>query len=118
MIDQRLFTNCVRSLFNIDGYQLPELTSEQQGQFVRDPVRYFIGTDKQQQDAIFREVAKRQPREVAAAESDLLEAMERLLEHPGTHHSNCIHWQTVGCDCEYSEVANAARAAIVKARGQ
>jgi hypothetical protein len=65
MMDQPTFTNCVRSLFNIDGYQLPELTSEQQGQFVRDPVRYFIGADKRQQDAIFREVAKRQPHEAA-----------------------------------------------------
>jgi len=62
MIDQPTFTNCVRSLFNIDAWLLPELTSEQQGQFVRDPVRYFIGTDKAQQDAIWREVAKRQER--------------------------------------------------------
>lgn len=61
-MNQPLFTNCVRSLFNIDGYLLPELTKEQQGQFVRDPVRYFIGTDKAQQDAIWREVAKRQER--------------------------------------------------------
>lgn len=59
-MSQPLFTNCVRSLFNIDGYLLPELTSEQQTQFIRDPVRYFIGTDKAQQDAIFREVTKRQ----------------------------------------------------------
>lgn len=58
--DQRLFTNMVRSLFNIDGYLLPELTAEQKGEFVRDPVRYFMGTDKAQQDAIFREVMKRQ----------------------------------------------------------
>jgi hypothetical protein len=60
MIDQSTFTNCVRSLFNIDGYLLPELTAEQQGQFIRDPARYFIGTDKAQQDAIFRKVGKRQ----------------------------------------------------------
>lgn len=50
----------VRSLFNIDGYLLPELTSEQQREFIGDPVRYFIRTDKAQQDAIWREVAKRQ----------------------------------------------------------
>jgi hypothetical protein len=67
VIDQRLFTNCVRSLFNIDGYLLPELTSDQQSKFIRDPVRYFIGTDKAQQDAIFREVAKRQPAEQVRA---------------------------------------------------
>ena len=60
MVDQRTFTNCVRSLFNIDGYLLPELSGEHQAQFLRDPVRYFIGTDKQQQDAIWREVSKRQ----------------------------------------------------------
>lgn len=58
--EQRAFTNMLRSLFNIDGYLLPELTGEQQGAFIRDPVRYFIGTDKAQQDAIFREVANRQ----------------------------------------------------------
>jgi len=61
-LDQHTFTNAVRSLFNIDGYLLPELTSEQQGQFVRDPVRYFIGADQVQQDAIFHQVAKRQVR--------------------------------------------------------
>lgn len=59
-IDQHVFTNALRSLFNIDGYQLPELTVEQQREFVRDPVRYFMRTDDAQQDAIFREVAKRQ----------------------------------------------------------
>jgi len=59
-MDQHFFINAVRSLFNIDGYLLPELTREQQGEFLRDPVRYFIRTDKVQQDAIFREVAKRQ----------------------------------------------------------
>lgn len=60
MFDQRQFTNMIRSLFNIDGYLLPELTDEQQREFVRDPVRYFIGTDKTQSEAIFREVMKRQ----------------------------------------------------------
>lgn len=59
-MDKGLFLNCVRSLFNIDGYLLPELTEEQQIQFIRDPVRYFIGTDKAQSDAIWREVLARQ----------------------------------------------------------
>lgn len=59
-MDQRSFTNAVRSLFNIDGYLLPELTAEQQTAFVRDPVRYFISADKAQSDAIYREVCKRQ----------------------------------------------------------
>lgn len=60
MPDQHQFTNMLRSLFNIDGYLLPELTSDQQREFNRDPVRYFIRTDKAQQDAIWREVSKRQ----------------------------------------------------------
>lgn len=77
-MDQHIFTNMLRSLFNIDGYQLPELTSEHQGQFLRDPVRYFIGTDKVQQDAIFREVMKRQPSEWRPL-SDLDEKREVLL---------------------------------------
>lgn len=59
-MNQQLFTNMIRSMFNIDGYLLPELTAEHQTQFLRDPVRYYINTDKAQQDAIFREVMKRQ----------------------------------------------------------
>ena len=61
-VEQSLFTNMVRSLFNIDGYLLPELTAEHQREFIRDPVRYFMGTDRAQQNAIFREVMKRQVR--------------------------------------------------------
>ncbi len=67
MIDQHTLLNCIRSLYNIDGYLLPELTAEHQIEFVRDPVRYFIGTDKAQQDGIYREVMKRQPTEPAYA---------------------------------------------------
>lgn len=62
MVDQHEFINRVRSLFNIDGFLLPELTAAQQSDFIRDPVRYFIGTDKAQSDAIWREVEKRQAR--------------------------------------------------------
>jgi hypothetical protein len=60
------FLNHVRSLFNIDGGLLPELSSDQQREFVFDPVRYFINTDKQQSDAIWREVLKRQGRHTPA----------------------------------------------------
>ena len=60
VIDQQTLLNCIRSLFNIDGYLLPELTREEQREFVSDPVRYFIRTDNAQQTAIYREVAKRQ----------------------------------------------------------
>lgn len=67
MIDQTTFTNMLRSLFNIDFNQLPELTGRNQHDFFRDPVRYFIGTDETQKGAIFREVMKRQ-REIAINE--------------------------------------------------
>jgi hypothetical protein len=72
---QHQFTNALRSLFNIDGYLLPELTDEQQREFVRDPVRYLIRTDKAQQDAIWREVSKRQ----ATVASPLLVTLEAEL---------------------------------------
>lgn len=54
------FLNRVRSLFNIDPHLLPELTTEQQAEFIREPVRYFIQADKAQSDAIWREVERRQ----------------------------------------------------------
>lgn len=54
------FLNRVRSLFNIDGYLLPELTDQQQAEFISNPVRYFISTDKHQSDAIWREIERRQ----------------------------------------------------------
>lgn len=59
-MDHHSFINRVRSLFNIDAYLLPELAAEQQVEFIRDPVRYYINADKAQADAIFREVEKRQ----------------------------------------------------------
>ena len=59
-MSQHQFTNALRSLFNIDGYLLPELTVEQQSRFLTDPVRYFIRADDEQQAAIWREVSKRQ----------------------------------------------------------
>lgn len=61
-MEQHEFINAVRSLFNIDGYQLPELTEAQQREFVRDPVRYYMRAPRHQQDAIFHQVAKRQVR--------------------------------------------------------
>lgn len=54
------FLNRLRSLWNIDGHLLPELTKEQQIEFVRDPIKYFIRTDRTQSDAIWREIEKRQ----------------------------------------------------------
>ncbi len=60
MMDKSQFLNCLRSLHNIDGYQLPELNWGQQLDFVQRPVKYFIQADDEQQDAIWREVEKRQ----------------------------------------------------------
>lgn len=57
----REFLNRVRSLYNINGWLLDDaLTKEQQLEFVRNPAKYFINTDFVQQQAIFREVEKRQ----------------------------------------------------------
>lgn len=76
--DFDLFINRVRSLFNIDGYLLLELTGEQQREFVRDPVRYFINTDAEQSAAVFREVEKRQ-RHPAKPFSTYPEDREKML---------------------------------------
>jgi hypothetical protein len=57
---KRAFVNRIRSLFNIDGYLLPELTSQARLEFLRDPVRYFLNTDDAQSHAIMREVESRQ----------------------------------------------------------
>lgn len=57
---QHEFINRVRSLYNIDRVKLPELSDEQWLEFRDDPPRYLIRTDKDQADAIMREVEKRQ----------------------------------------------------------
>lgn len=59
-MDKHGFINRVRSLYNIDGYLLPELSEEEQAQFIRNPSRYLMHADKGQSDAIWREVEKRQ----------------------------------------------------------
>ena len=70
-MQKRAFINRIRSLFNIDGYTLPELTGQQQLEFLHDPVRYFLDTDEDQSDAIMREVESRQRGEVSVLRSDL-----------------------------------------------
>ena len=70
-MQKRAFINRIRSLFNIDGYTLPELTGQQQLEFLHDPVRYFLNTDEDQSDAIMREVESRQRGEVSVLRSDL-----------------------------------------------
>jgi hypothetical protein len=58
------FLNRVRSLFNIDGDQLPELDRDEWRSFRDDPVRFFMRADDWQAAAIWREVEKRQARRV------------------------------------------------------
>jgi hypothetical protein len=59
-MQKREFINRIRSLYNIDGHLLPELSSQQQLAFLRAPVTYFLETDETQSDAIMREVERRQ----------------------------------------------------------
>lgn len=54
------FLNRIRSLHNIDGWDLPELTDAEKRKFIQNPVLYFIRCDDAQSDAIWREVEKRQ----------------------------------------------------------
>jgi hypothetical protein len=54
------FINRIRSLYNIDGHLLSELSSQQQLAFLRAPVTYFLETDEAQSDAIMREIERRQ----------------------------------------------------------
>jgi hypothetical protein len=59
-LSKALLRNCIASLYNIDHYLLPELNDEDWSAFRKDPARYFINTHKEQSDAIWREVLKRQ----------------------------------------------------------
>lgn len=54
------FINRVRSLYNIDHDQIPELNQSQWSEFQANPPRYLIRTDKTQAEAIIREMEKRQ----------------------------------------------------------
>ena len=54
------FLNMLRSLYNIDHHNLPELDDHEWPSFRDDPPRYFMKTDHTQQRAIYREVMKRQ----------------------------------------------------------
>jgi hypothetical protein len=88
---KRLFLNRVRSLFNIDGFLLPELDRAEQHTFTRDPVRYLMGAEDGKAAAIWREVEKRQDDQVTEAFMDRsakaaisalmsLEATAKMLE--------------------------------------
>ena len=54
------FLNRLRSLFNIEGYTMPEFVAGEIDVFLRDPVWYFLRTDDRHQSIIWREVEKRQ----------------------------------------------------------
>ena len=84
-MEQAYFLNCLRSLHNIDGYQLPELNWGQQLNFVQNPVKYFIQADDGQQAAIWREIAKRQRPEATFAGIPLSEHQRSGVfgYHPG-----------------------------------
>ena len=71
-MEKRAFLNRIRSLYNIDGYLLPELGKDQQLQFLRDPVRFLLNADEAQSDAIMREVESRQQFKAAVSRSDAL----------------------------------------------
>ena len=59
-MQKREFINRIRSLYNIDGHLLGELSSREQLAFLRDPVTYFLQSDETQSDAIMREIENRQ----------------------------------------------------------
>lgn len=54
------FLNRLRSLFNIDADQLPELSPEQMAEFLVNPPRFLMRCDDATAAAIWREVEKRQ----------------------------------------------------------
>ena len=54
-----LFLNRVRSLFNIDGYCLPELDKYDWAAFRADPPKFFMRCENSKAEAIWREVEKR-----------------------------------------------------------
>jgi len=60
MCTKAAFLNRLRSLFNIDGNLLPELSADNQIAFVRKPSEYLLNTDRVESDAIWREIERRQ----------------------------------------------------------
>jgi hypothetical protein len=57
---QHEFMNRLRSLYNIDAHQLPDLEEADWSAFARDPARYFIRCSDTTAADIWREVEKRQ----------------------------------------------------------
>lgn len=100
MMDRAEFLNRLRSLHNIDGFLLPELSREQQSDFLRDPVRYFMGADKAQSDAIWREVEKRQaPKQAFAGdEGETLARAKRFVQAAAPHWCSTCGVDTIDTD--------------------
>lgn len=66
MLDKAAFLNCLRSLFNIDSYCMPELDKYDWAAFRADPPKFFMRCEEAKADVIWREVEKRQiKREIA-----------------------------------------------------
>lgn len=62
-MNRRWFINRMRSMFNIDAYQLPELDESQLRVFLDDPLQFFMNDGNEDvRGAIWREVEKRQSR--------------------------------------------------------
>ena len=66
MSEHQPFLNRLRSLFNIDGWRLPELSAEQQARFLADPVWYLMHADDERASFIMREVEKRQRKPISS----------------------------------------------------
>lgn len=60
ILNKATFLNCLRNLFNIDGYCLPELDKYDWPAFRNDPPKFFMRCEGAKAEAIWREVEKRQ----------------------------------------------------------
>jgi len=54
------FQNMIRSFHCIEGFEIPCLSPEQQSQFVRDPVNFFLKCEDQTAEFIFSIIKSRQ----------------------------------------------------------
>lgn len=79
-MDLHAFRNRLKSLYNIDRPQLPELEIGAWGQFQDNPVSFFIRANDTHADAIWREVERRQKPGPADAVPELLAAAQRALD--------------------------------------
>lgn len=57
-MDQTQFTNALKRMSFIEGFQLPELTAAEQSRFMADPTHYFIRASDAHAAAIWREITR------------------------------------------------------------